>query len=227
MKVGILLSGCGVYDGSEIQETVAAMIALEEKGIEYVGISIDKNQHHVVNHLDGSEMNETRNMMIESARIMRGNVVNIQTISPADIDGLVIPGGFGNAKNLSNWAFQGSDSELIPEVKLLLVNLINIGKPIVALCVSPILLSLALKDSRFSPTLSLGTSKEKSPYDISAFHKEIEKNGGKSTEKGINEISIDLENKIICAPCYMQDASLLEIKNNATMAIEKLIEFID
>lgn len=227
MKVGILLSGCGVYDGSEIHETVAAMIALEEKGIEYVGISIDKNQHHVINHLDGSEMNETRNMMIESARIMRGNVVNIQTISPADIDGLVIPGGFGNAKNLSNWAFQGSESEIIPEVKLLLVNLINVGKPIVALCVSPILLSLALKDSLFSPTLTLGTSKEKSPYDISAFHSGIANNGGKSVEKGINEISIDSTNKIICAPCYMQEASLLEIKNNASMAIDKLVEFID
>lgn len=227
MKVGILLSGCGVYDGSEIQETVAAMIALEEKGIEYVGISIDKNQYHVINHLDGSEMHETRNMMIESARIMRGNLVNIQTISPAEIDGLVIPGGFGNAKNLSNWAFQGSESEIIPEVKLLLVNLINVGKPIVALCVSPILLSLALKDSRFSPTLSLGTSKEKSPYDISAFNNGVDKNGGKSIETGINEISIDTDNKIICAPCYMQDASLLEIKNNARMAIDKLIEFID
>jgi enhancing lycopene biosynthesis protein 2 len=73
----------------------------------------------------------------------------------------------------------------------------------------------------------LGTLKEKSPYDISAFHEGIDKNGGKSIEKGIYEISIDLDNKIICAPCYMQDASLLEIKNNATMAIEKLIEFID
>jgi len=227
MKVGILLSGCGVYDGSEIQETIAAMIALEELGIEYVGISINKNQHHVINHLDGTEMKESRNMLIESARIMRGNVVDINTITPSEIDGLVIPGGFGNAKNLSSWAFDGPDGIILPEVKLLLVNLINIGKPIASLCVSPILLSLALKDSKHTPTLSLGTSREKSPYDIASFHQGLEKNGGNSIEKGIQEIAIDVNNRIICAPCYMQDVSLLDIKNNAKMAIKKLIEFID
>ncbi len=227
MKVGILLSGCGVYDGSEIQETISAMIALEELNIQYVGISVNKNQHHVINHLDGSEMNETRNMMIESARIMRGNVVDIKTITPSDIDGLVIPGGFGNAKNLTTWAFNGADGEILPEVKLLLINLVNIGKPIAALCVSPILISLAFKDSTISPTLTLGSTNEKSPYDIHSFHIGIEKNGGKSLEKGINDLCIDENNRIICAPCYMQDASLLEIRNNAKMAIEKLAEFID
>ena len=227
MKVGILLSGCGVYDGSEIQETVAAMIALEEKGIEYVGISVNKNQYHVINHLDGSEMNETRNMMIESARIMRGNVVDINTITPSEFDGLVIPGGFGNAKNLSSWAFDGPDGSILPEVKLLLVNLINIGKPIVALCVSPIVISLAFKGSNITPTLSLGSTKEKSPYDIASFHHGLEQNGAKTLEKGLQEISVDKKNRIICAPCYMQEASLLEIKNNAKLAIEKLIEFID
>lgn len=227
MKVGILLSGCGVYDGSEIQETISAMLALEESGVEYIGISINKNQHHVINHIDGSEQHETRNMLVESARIMRGNVVDISTITPADIDGLVIPGGFGNAKNLSNWAFNGPDGEILPEVKLLLINLINIGKPIAALCVSPILLSLALKDSKEVPTLTLGSSKEKSPYDIKAFHEGIEKIGSKSIEKGIKEISVDEKNRIICAPCYMQDTSLLEVRKNARLAIEKLITFID
>lgn len=227
MKVGILLSGCGVYDGSEIQETISAMIALEELGVEYVGISINKNQHHVINHIDGSELNESRNMLIESARIMRGNVVDINTIDPADIDGLVIPGGFGNAKNLSNWAFNGPDGEILPEVKLLLVNLVNIGKPVAALCVSPILLSLAFKNSTISPILTLGTTNEKSPYDILSFHQGVEKNGSHSVEKGIKELSIDERNRIICAPCYMQDASLLEIRNNAKMAIEKLVSFID
>jgi enhancing lycopene biosynthesis protein 2 len=227
MKVGILLSGCGVYDGSEIQETIAAMLALEEHGIAYVGISINKNQHHVVNHLDGTEMKESRNMLIESARIMRGNVIDINSITPSEIDGLVIPGGFGNAKNLTSWAFDGPDATILPEVKLLLVNLINIGKPIVALCVSPVVLSLSLKDSNIIPTLSLGSTKEKSPYDIASFHHGLAQNGAKTLEKGIQEIAVDEKNRIICAPCYMQDASLLEIKNNAKLAIEKLIEFID
>jgi enhancing lycopene biosynthesis protein 2 len=227
MKVGILLSGCGVYDGSEIQETISAMLALEENNIEYIGISINKPQHYVINHIDGSELQETRNMLIESARIMRGNVCDIKSIDPADIDGLVIPGGFGNAKNLSTWAFDGPEGEILPEIKLLLVNLVNIGKPIVALCVSPILLSLAFKNSSIIPQLTLGSTREKSPYDIQAFHKGIEQNGGKSIEKGIKEIAIDETNKIICAPCYMQEASLLEIRNNSKMAIDKFISFLD
>jgi len=98
-----LLSGCGVYDGAEIQESVFAMLAIEEMGWEVVCISVDKNQHHVINHLNGEELNETRNMMVESARIARGAVSSINDISPADIDALVIPGGFGSAKNFTSW----------------------------------------------------------------------------------------------------------------------------
>ena len=146
-KIGILLSGCGVYDGTEIQESVLAMLAIQEAGAEYICISINKDQHHVINHIDGSEMAESRNMMVESARIARGAVKNINEIEIRDFDALVIPGGFGNAKNFSNWAFAGSSGNILPEVKLLIVNCINAGTPIAALCVSPILIAKALEDS--------------------------------------------------------------------------------
>src|SRR5687767_7814546 len=127
MKIGILLSGCGVYDGAEIQETVLAMLAIKESGHDYVCISIDKPQHHVVNHLNGTEMSESRNMLTEAARIARGDVKDIMKVDPADIDALVIPGGFGSAKNFTKWAFSGPDGEILPEVKLFIVNLINVG----------------------------------------------------------------------------------------------------
>ena len=144
MKIGVLLSGCGVYDGAEIHESVFTLLAIDEIDAEAVCISIDKPQHHVIDHTIGEEMNETRNMLKESARIARGNIKNITDVDPADIDALVIPGGFGSAKNFSDWAFNGPDGTILPEVKLMIVNLINIGKPIAALCVSPVLIAKAL-----------------------------------------------------------------------------------
>ena len=145
MKIGVLLSGCGVYDGAEIQEAVLTLLAINELGAEAVCISVDEDQYHVINHLTGEEMPEKRNMLVESARIARGEVVEISAIQPADIDALVIPGGFGSAKNFTNWAFEGPDGTINPKVKLLLVNMINVGKPIAALCVSPVVVAKPLK----------------------------------------------------------------------------------
>lgn len=225
MKIGVLLSGCGVYDGAEIQEAIFTLLAIEEMGAEPVCISIDKNQHHVVNHLNGEEMNESRNMLVESARIARGNIKNINDIQPSDIDALVIPGGFGSAKNLTKWAFDGANGEILPEAKLLLVNLFNIGKPIVALCVSPVVVAKALEDAGINVNLTIGSNKEASPYDIEGFSQGIQSCGATTEMKTVKEILIDKENKIISAPCYMMEASMLEVRNNikqAILALEKL-----
>lgn len=222
MKFGILLSGCGVYDGAEIQEAVLAMLAVKEMGDEYICIGVDANQHHVINHTTGEEMSETRNMMVEAARIARGNISNINEIAPADIDGLIIPGGFGSAKNFTKWAFSGPEGEILPEVKLLIVNLVNIGKPIAALCVSPVVIAKALEGSSAHSTLTLGTDQAASPYDINAFNDGLKSTGVEPVMKTINEIQIDTTNKIISAPCYMMETDILEVRNNIKMAVEAL-----
>ena len=225
MKIGVLLSGCGVYDGAEIQEAVLTLLAIEEAGYEAVCISINDKQHHVINHLSGEEMSESRNMMVEAARISRGNIKEISEITPADIDALVIPGGFGSAKNFSDWAFKGPDCKIRPDVKLLLVNLINIGKPIIALCVSPVVLAKALEDSGIQLNLTIGSSNAPSPYEILGFISGINSVGAKTEEKTISEILVDKENKVITAPCYMMNASILEVRKNIKQAIEALKEF--
>lgn len=222
MKVAVLLSGCGVYDGVEIQEAIFSMLAIEEIGAEVVCISIDENQHHVINHLTGEEMTDQRNMMVEAARIARGKVIEISQISPADIDALVIPGGFGSAKNLTNWAFEGPNGKIHPKVKLLIVNLINVGKPIVALCVSPVVLAKAMEGSDIQLNMTIGSSQAPSPYDIKGFEAGLQSVGVATEEKNTKEILIDQTNKIISAPCYMQDASLLEIRQNIQQAIQAL-----
>lgn len=223
MKIGILLSGCGVYDGSEIQEAVLAMLAIQELGHEYVCIGLNANQYHVINHLTGEEMPETRNGMVEAARIARGKISEIGSIHPADIDAVVLPGGFGNAKNFTDWAFKGADAKIDDAVKLFLVNMVNVGKPICALCVSPIVVAKALEGSSIKPSLTLGTTQEASPYDILAFNQGIEKTGASSVQKGITEIQIDHENRIVSAPCYMQEADILSVRKNVKMAIEATI----
>lgn len=226
MKIGVLLSGCGVYDGAEIQESLFSMLAIEEIGGETVAISINENQHHVVNHLTGEEMNESRNMLVEAARIARGNVKDIDSLSINEIDALVIPGGFGSAKNLTNWAFEGPTGIIHPSVKKLILDIVNTKKPLVALCVSPVVVAKALEGSGIHSTLTIGSTEGTSPYDINGFSEGLQSVGVTTTMKTKREINIDTQNKIITAPCYMMDSSLLEVRNNIQQAIQALKEFL-
>lgn len=226
MKIGVLLSGCGVYDGAEIHEAVLTLLAIDEIGAEAVCISIDREQYHVVNHLTGEEMNESRNMLVESARIARGNIREISDIDPGELDALVIPGGFGSAKNFTTWAFSGPDGEILPEVKLLLINLINIGKPIAGLCVSPVVLAKAMEGSEYAPIMTIGTDLEPTPYDIKGFITGLEKTGMQTEMRSVREITVDKTNRIVTAPCYMMDASISEIRKNVRSAIEALRDLI-
>lgn len=226
MKIGVLLSGCGVYDGAEIHEATMTLLSIAEIDAEAVCISIDKDQHHVVNHTTGEEMNESRNMLIESARIARGDIKNITDVDPVDIDALVIPGGFGSAKNFTKWAFSGPEGEILPEVKLLIVNMLNIGKPIAALCVSPVVLAKALEGSDIKPNMTIGSDQEGSPYDIKGFSGGLESVGATTEMKTVREILVDKENKIVTAPCYMMDANILDIRKNVRSAIEALRDLV-
>jgi enhancing lycopene biosynthesis protein 2 len=225
MKIGVLLSGCGVYDGAEIQEAVLTLLEIERIGAEAVCIGIDDYQHHVVNHLTGEVQNQQRNMLQEAARIARGNIVDISKVVPADIDALVIPGGFGSAKNLSDWAFKGPEGTLRPAVKLLLVNLYNVGKPIVALCVSPILLALALPNRQLQ--LTLGHTADPSPYQIQEFNDGIAALGATAANIKLGEVLVDTQNRIITAPCYMMEASIIQIQENIQCALKALIELLE
>lgn len=226
MKIGVLLSGCGVYDGAEIHEAVLTLLAIDEIDAEAVCISVDKDQYHVVNHLTGEEMNEKRNMLVESARIARGNIKNINDIDPGDLDALVIPGGFGSAKNFTNWAFNGPDGTILPEVKLLIINLINIGKPIAALCVSPVVVAKALEGSDIRPNVTIGSTQAPSPYDIQSFSDGLEQTGLHAIMKTVKEVQIDPTYKIVTAPCYMMEASISEIRKNIRSAVEALRDLV-
>jgi enhancing lycopene biosynthesis protein 2 len=225
-KIGVLLSGCGVYDGSEIQETVLVLLALAEQGFEAFIFAPNIEQHHVINHITGEEMPENRNVLIESARIARGNITALDKVTAQDFDALLLPGGFGTAKNHTKWAFQGAEGDILPDVKRIIVEVIQAGKPIVGLCMAPTTIAKALEDTNLQTTLTVGTTQAASPYEIATIASGIEKVGAIHVPKTVQEIAIDFQNNIITAPCYMMEASLLEVRNNIKQAIEALAEML-
>ncbi|MFM7007530.1 MAG: isoprenoid biosynthesis glyoxalase ElbB [Flavobacteriales bacterium] len=227
MKIGVLLSGSGVYDGVEIQEAVLTMLEIEKLGYETVCIGIDAPQYHTINHLTGEQQESPRNMLEEAARIARGKITEIAQVVPADIDALVIPGGFGSAKNLSTWAFDGPKGQIRPDVKLLLVNMYNVGKPIVALCVSPVLLALAFEGMAISPNLTIGSPSVASPYNIKAFQDGLQAKGMQTSNCDISEICVDTAHRIITAPCYMLETNLPALQQNIQQAILALKELLE
>lgn len=224
-KIGVLLAGSGVYDGSEIQETVFTLLAIDQHQAEAVCFAPDKEQYHVVNHIDGSEMNEKRNVLTESARISRGNITSLSDISTKDFDALIIPGGFGAAKNLNQWAISGPEGEIDKNVKQLIIDTYKANKPIVGLCMGPTVLAQAL-GSTVQIALTVGSDQAPSPYDIAAISQGMETLGAKTVMKTIDEVLVDTDNKIITAPCYMMEGSINQINNNIQLAIDELFKLL-
>jgi enhancing lycopene biosynthesis protein 2 len=225
-KVGVILSGCGVYDGSEIQEAVFSLLEISLNGGTYQCYAPDINQHHVINHRSGEEMKETRNVLTEAARIARGDIKPLSEFNSEELDAIVIPGGFGAAKNLTKWAFSGPDGEILPELKNAIVSCVKAGKPVVGLCMGPTVIAKALEDTDVRARMTVGTTKEKSPYDIAAISAGMEKTGAVAEMRSIDEISIDKNYKIITAPCYMMEGSVADVYKNVKQAIEALFNII-
>lgn len=225
-KIGVLLSGCGVYDGSEIHESVFTLLAIAENGGEAICMAPNKNQHHVLDHTTGKEINEHRNVLVEAARIARGEISDLSTIQIDELDALVIPGGFGAAKNLTQWAFEGPDGSIDPGVKQIISDMVAAKKPIVGLCMGPTVIAKALEGSGVEPHLTVGTDKEASPYEIGAISQGMEKTGAVSEMKTKSEILVDESNLIITAPCYMMEASIVEVRANIKQAIDHLFAIL-
>lgn len=222
MNIGVLLSGCGVSDGSEIHEAVMTLLALRENGLTAVCMAPNAPQHHVQNHLTDQPMEETRNMLVEAARIARGDIRDVAEVTVDELDGLVVPGGFGAATNLTEWAFKGPAGEIMPDVKRLIVDMVKAGKPVAGLCMGPTVVALALKDSGINAHLSVGTIEEDSPYDIAAISDGLTAAGQTAVMKTVREVAVDSKNKIVSAPCYMMEADILDVRRNVAQAIEAL-----
>lgn len=225
-NIAVLLHGNGVYDGTEIHEAVFSLLAIAENGGKAICCAPDIEQHHVIDHSSGQEMNEKRNVLIESARIARGEITNINDLNVDQMDGLVMPGGFGTAKNLTKWAFSGPEGDIDRDVAGIIKKFTDSGKPIVGLCMSPTTIAKALSDDKYKAKLTVGTTEQNSPYEIQAISDGMKSLGHDVEMRSVSEISFDEKNKIITAPCYMMEASLLQVRNNIKMAVDKMFSLI-
>ncbi len=225
-RVAVILSGCGVYDGSEIHESVLAMLELHRHGAEIICTAPDVPQHHVIDHRTGSERAEERNVLTESARIARGVIVPLAEFALDGIDAIVLPGGFGVAKNFTTWAFDGPNGGIDPSVQHCIVACHEAGKPIVGLCMAGTTIARALHDGSTQITVTVGTTAEPSPYDIAAINAGIEAAGAHAVACSVREISIDTRHRIITAPCYMMEASIGDVHTNVVMAIDALMTLL-
>jgi enhancing lycopene biosynthesis protein 2 len=213
-KIAVVLSGCGVYDGTEIHEATLALFAIARNGAAYEIFAPDINQHHVVNHITGDEMNESRNVLVESARIARGNIKPLSEFDGKQFDALIFPGGFGAAKNLSTFAFEGAGLSVNPDVENSIKEMVKLGKPIGALCIAPVLLAKILGDVK----LTIGQDKDTAEA--------VENMGASHINTTHGEIVIDENLKLVTTPCYMLDANIVQIAEGAENLVKAVLGMI-
>lgn len=214
-KIAVVLGGSGFKDGSEIRESVLTLLALDEADVQFECFAPDDKQHDVVNCLTGQAMNEQRNLLVEAARIARGNIKPITNLKSADFDGIMFPGGFGVAKNLCTFAFKGSQGEVRPDVNNVIHDFYNAKKPIGAICIAPALIALSLKGKNLN--LTLGSEGEAA--------EEIKKLGHKHTATKPHECIVDSVNKIATSPAYMyDDARLKDIKKGIAEVVKAITQ---
>lgn len=215
-KIGVLLSGCGVMDGSEIHEAVITLLAIDRENIEAVCIAPNKDQTQVINHLTNSPTSEKRNILIESARIARGNIKDIKDINPKDIDAVIMPGGFGAALNLSSFANDGVKTSVLPEVEDFLTKMHKLKKPIGGICIAPNILAKVFGDKKVELTIG---------NDQGTANK-LEQMGAKHINKSAKEIVIDNKNFIITTPAYMLAKGPAEVEVGVTKLVKAIIEMV-
>ena len=214
-KVGVVLSGCGVFDGAEIHESVITILALDRAGAEMVFCAPDREQMHVVNHHTGEVAEgESRNVRVESARIARGPVRDVAQVKAEELDALIFPGGFGAAKNLCTFAVAGADCDVDPGVAALVREVHAQGKPIAAVCIAPALLAKVLGSE--GPNLTIGND--------AGTAGAMESLGANHVACPVTEFVVDRDRKLITSPAYMLAGSISEAAEGIEKTVEALLE---
>jgi enhancing lycopene biosynthesis protein 2 len=215
--IGVVLSGCGVYDGSEIHEAVLTLLALDRAGAAALCMAPNIPQHHVVNHLTGEEsVGEKRNVLVEAARIARGKTRDLKSVSASEIHGLIFPGGFGAAKNLWEYAFKGVAGSVNTDVARLAREVHAAGKPIGVICIAPVLVAKIFGSE--NPRLTIGHD-EKTAKDIEAL-------GGKHVVCPVTELVVDNERKLVSTPAYMLGQRIGEVANGIDKLVSNLLAMV-
>lgn len=217
-KIGVVLSGCGVFDGSEIHEAVSLLIALNGyEGIEIVCLAPRAAQHHVIRHDKGEEApDEKRCMMAESARIARGPVVALDEINPEELAGLCFPGGFGAAKNLCDFAFKGEEMTVRPDVSDLILKMVELRRPVLAVCIAPAIIAGVLGSRKVRFTIG---NDEDTARKLESF-------GGTHVETDATGICVDENLKVVTAPAYMLASGPAEVYTGIANGVDAFMALV-
>ena len=207
-KVAIILSGCGVFDGAEINETVLTALSLDQQGAQVEYFAPNIAQHHVLNHLTGEEMPEQRNVLVESARITRGKSRDVRELKAADFDAVILPGGFGVAKNLSDFAFKGAECTVQEETLQAILQFKEAQKPVGLICIAP---ALSAKIFGEGVRCTIGND-----ADTAAALTHM---GAEHQDCSVGGIVVDEKNRLVTTPAYMLAQSISE----AAKGIDKLV----
>lgn len=214
-KIAIVLSGCGNRDGSELQETLSLMLAIDRRDWQYQCFA-PKMELSVVNHLTGKEERERRNLLDEAARIARGNILPLADYKECDYDALALPGGMGAARNLSNYAFEGADMEVLPLVAAAIMATHRAGKPVVAMCIAPMILAKVLGNEGVKLTLG---GECQAAEDARSMGADVQ------TCKA-EEACTDIEHKIVTTPAYMAATHISQIFDGAERLVAELAKIL-
>ncbi|MCP4550136.1 MAG: isoprenoid biosynthesis glyoxalase ElbB [bacterium] len=209
-KVGVVLAGCGVKDGSEIHEAVFTLYSLAKAGVETVIAAPDMDLDEI-DHVAGEPTGNSSNVLIESARIARGEIRPLSGLAPNEIDALILPGGFGAAKHLCDFALKGASAEPHGEIASLIKSLHAAGKPIGAMCIAPVILAAVFRDEDITPELTIGNCP-----DTAAT---IEAMDAVHVDCAVDEIVIDTKHKLVTTPAYMLAGTIAELPTG----IDKLV----
>jgi len=212
-KIAVILSGCGVYDGAEIYESVITLLRLDQRGAQVQCFAPNIAQLHVINHLTGEEMPESRNVLVESARIARGNVKDLREADVEDFDALIVPGGFGTAKNLSNFAIEGAGCTVQPEVLALAEAFAEAGKPVGLICISP---ALAAKIYGPGVTCTIGNDANTAAA--------MNKMGANHEDCAVTDIIEDKARKLVTTPAYMLAQTISEAASGINKLVDRVLE---
>ena len=218
VRVGVVLSGCGFLDGAEIHEAVLSLYFLEKAGAEVHCFAPNKDQMHVVNHLTGKPTNEKRNVLVESARIARGKIRDLKDASMNGLEALVLPGGYGAAKNLSDFATKGADATVDRDLVRLVGEAVKARKPIVAICISPAVLAAALKQVGASGKVTIGNDAETAAA--------IKALGSAHENCAVAEMVADEEHRLISTPAYMLGPGPRDVGAGIEAAINQLMAWL-
>ncbi|XP_055499737.1 glutamine amidotransferase-like class 1 domain-containing protein 3, mitochondrial [Leucoraja erinacea] len=219
-RVAVILSGCGVYDGSEVHESSAVMVHLSRAGAEVQLYAPNVNQMHVVDHKTGQPTEEVRNVLVESSRIARGNIKDLTELIINDTDALIIPGGFGVAKNLSSWAVEGKNCTVEASVESAIKKFHATKKPIGLCCISPVLAAKLIPGCEL--TVGYDTECEKWPYAKTAHT--LKELGCEHINKHVNEVHIDKRNKLVTTSAFMCNAPIHEVFDGIGEMVKEVLK---